>query len=415
MKIGYSCSPLTINARTDKRIVSKNFSNEDFIETLRENLINLKLILNHNIEHDIHLFRISSDILDNSILYTGSTDWTSILKDEIKEIADLIKNNDIRVTMFPQKYTLLNSPNLEVVKKSIAFIEEHVRFMKALNLDTSHKIILEIGGVYTNKRLSIERFIDTYCSLSAEIKDRLVLINDFKNYTYDDVLDICKRTSAPMILNTLYDNISNENKLTLSEKLESISQTWENTLGKMIIHYSEQNHSKKKGEKSDTIFTDKFIIFYDIIQKFDTDITLEANDRDISAFKCKNIIDELKGHKFSKKDLLSEYEKYKLLLLEKGNNFDKNALEIANNSKSMIELYKFIDNSLESFISNKGLLLALKEALKLISSDIKQSEKNHLDKLLLNNKLKRYKTYMYEVAIRNNTKSLLETYFFSQL
>ena len=142
MKIGYSCSPLTINARTDKRIVSKNFSNEDFIETLRENLINLKLILNHNIEHDIHLFRISSDILDNSILYTGSTDWTSILKDEIKEIADLIKNNDIRVTMFPQKYTLLNSPNLEVVKKSIAFIEEHVRFMKSLNLDTSHKIIL---------------------------------------------------------------------------------------------------------------------------------------------------------------------------------------------------------------------------------------------------------------------------------
>ena len=119
MKIGYSCSPLTINARTDKRVVSKNFSNEDFIEVLRENLINLKLILTHNIEHDIHLFRISSNILDNSPLYNASTDWTSILADEIAQISNLIKNNDIRVTMFPQKYTLLNSPNLKVIKKQL--------------------------------------------------------------------------------------------------------------------------------------------------------------------------------------------------------------------------------------------------------------------------------------------------------
>ena len=415
MKIGYSCSPLTINARTDKRVVSKNFSNEDFIEILRENLINLKLILTHNIEHDIHLFRINSNILDNSPLYNAPTDWTSILADELAQISNLIKNNDIRVTMFPQKYTLLNSPNLKVIKKSIAFIEEHTKFMKALKLDTSHKIIIEIGGIYTNKKISIEKFIDTYNSLSKEIKDRLVLTNDLKNYNYEDVLAICKKTSAPMLLNTLYDKTSNENKLTLLEKLEFASQTWKNTYGKMIVHYSQQNHSKKKGEQSDTIFTDKFISFYNTIQKFDADITLETNDGDISAFKCQNILKELKGYNFSNDELIKEYKKYKLLLIEKGNDYSKKALEMAANSQSIIELYSFIDELLELFINKKGFTLALKEALKLINNEIKQSEKNHLEKLMLNNKLKHCKSYMYQIAIRNNTKLLLETYFFSQL
>ena len=415
MKIGYSCSPLTINARTDKRVVSKNFSNEDFIEVLRENLINLKLILTHNIEHDIHLFRISSNILDNSPLYNASTDWTSILADEIAQISNLIKNNDIRVTMFPQKYTLLNSPNSKVIEKSIAFIKEHTKFMKALKLDTSHKIILEIGGIYTNKKLSIEKFINTYNSLSKDIKDRLVLTNDLKNYNYEDVLTICKKTSAPMLLNTLYDKASNENKLTLLEKLEFISQTWKNTCGKMIVHYSQQNHSKKKGEQSDTIFTDKFIAFYNTIQNFDVDITLETNDGDISAFKCKNILKELEGFNFSNDELIKEYKKYRLLLIEKGNDYSKKALEIATNSKSIIELYSFIDELLELFINKKGFTLALKEALKLINNEIKLSEKNHLEKLMLNNKLKRCKSYMYQIAIRNNTKLLLETYFFSQI
>ncbi|MGL4452638.1 MAG: UV DNA damage repair endonuclease UvsE [Sarcina sp.] len=415
MKIGYSCAPLTINARTNKRLVSKKFSNEEFIETLRENLLNLKLILAHNIKNNIHLFRISSDILDNSTLYTDSTDWTSILSNELAQISNLIKNNEIRITMFPQKYTLLNSPNIEVVKKSIAFIDQHIKFMKALKLDTSHKIILEIGGVYTNKKAATERFINTYESLTDDIKDRLVLTNDLKNYKFDDVFSICKKISAPMLLNTLYDKASNENGLTLIEKLTFISETWETTYGKMLVDYSQQNHSKKKGEQSDTIAVDKFIAFYNTIQKFEADITLEANDGDVSAFKCQNILNELEGNKFTNKELLREYEKYKLLLMEKGNIFDKQASEIATTSKSIIEFYKFIDEALESFIDNKGFTLALREALKLITSYIKPAEKNHIEKLLLNNKLKRCKSYMYEIAIRNNATVLLETYFFSQI
>ena len=415
MKIGYSCAPLTMNARTDKRIVSKKFSNEEFIESLRDNLKNLKLILAHNIDNDIRLFRISSDILDNTTLYNSSTDWTSILSDEIAQISNLIKNNDIRVTMYPQKYTLLNSPNIDVVKKAIAFLKQHIKFMKALNLDTSHKIILEIGGVYTNKKAAIERFIEVYNDLSKDIKERLILANDIKNYSFDDVLDICKKVSAPMLFNILYDKVSNSNDLTLLEKLDLAFDTWNGNYGEMIVHYSQQNHSKKKGQESDTISTEKFIAFYKTIENFKADVTLESHDSDISALKCQNVLKELNGHKFTSKDLIKEYQNYKLLLMEKGNSLHKQAFELATSTTSIIEFYKFIDESLESFIDNKGFTLALRDSLKLIEADIKRSEKNHIEKRLLNKKLKRCKNYMYEVVLRNNVKSLLETYFFSQL
>lgn len=414
MKIGYAYAPLTINARTDNKIVSKHFSNTEFIEIFKDNLLNLKEILTHNVKKDIHLFRLSSDILDNITLYNDTTDWTSILSSELASISNIITSNDIRITMFPQKYTLLNSPNEEVVEKSIKFLEAHVKFMKALKLDASHKIILEIGGVYTHKLNAQKRFLEVYKTLDDSIKERLVLVNDCKNYSLSDVLYICKEISAPMILNTLCDNVLPSIDKSLHEKLDMVTQTWQNTKGKMIIHYSQQKHSAKSGEQSDTIFTEKFLEFYNTAQKFDTDITLDVNDGDISTLKCQNIIKELNDKTFDTKFILEEYQRYRLLILEKGFEFEKNALTIANTAHSIIEFYKYVDEVLETFIDKKAFLSALREALRIMSESIKSSEKNHIEKLILNRKLDRCKTYMHEVAVRNNSKEILKTYFFSQ-
>lgn len=414
MKIGYAYAPLTINARTNKKIVSKHFSNEDFINCFRENLINLKEILAHNINNKIYNFRITSDILDNLVQYNSETQWTSLFKNELLIISNLINKNNIRITMFPQKYTILNSPNEDVVKKSISFLQAHVEFMEALKLDTSNKIILEIGGVYTNKNNATKRFIDSYKSLSAPIKERLVLTNDSKNFSFEDTITICNLVNAPFVLNTIADIVFPSITTSLEEKILLIEKTWEKTNGKILIHYAQQKHNARKGEISDTIFTNDFIKFYESIKQFDCDITLDSNDGDISVLKCLNIIKELNGHKFDSSQLLYEYKKYKLLILEKGFDADKNSLSLANLSNSIISFYSYIDDILERFIDNKGFIVALREALKIMTPTIKSSEKNHIEKLILNNKLKRCKTYMHEIAIRNDSKDLLDTYFFSQ-
>ena len=42
MKIGYACIPLTINARTNRRLTIKNFSEKMFLEVVEQNLIDLR-------------------------------------------------------------------------------------------------------------------------------------------------------------------------------------------------------------------------------------------------------------------------------------------------------------------------------------------------------------------------------------
>ncbi|MGL5764346.1 MAG: hypothetical protein ACRCX8_01770, partial [Sarcina sp.] len=154
---------------------------------------------------------------------------------------------------------------------------------------------------------------------------------------------------------------------------------------------------------------------YPIFKAFTTDICLEFNDKNISVIKCQNIISEIKNGHFSKKDIKDEFEKYKLLILERGEDFVSEGESLANSTESIIEFYRFINKVLEQFINTYTEILAIREALKIMSKYIKHAEKNHIEKLLLNNKLKRCKSYMLEIALRNNVDIILKSYFFSSI
>lgn len=63
MKIGYACTPITTNARTNRRILLKDFSKDKFLSITKQNLDDLQKILEWNIKNNIYLFRIGSDII----------------------------------------------------------------------------------------------------------------------------------------------------------------------------------------------------------------------------------------------------------------------------------------------------------------------------------------------------------------
>lgn len=53
--------------------------------------------------------------------------------------------------MHPGQYTVLNSPNEKVVKQAVNDLNYHARFLDALGMDSSHKNVLHVGGVYGDK------------------------------------------------------------------------------------------------------------------------------------------------------------------------------------------------------------------------------------------------------------------------
>lgn len=76
----------------------------------------------------------------------------------------------MRISMHPDHFVLINSPNEDIQEKSVAELKYHCDFLDALGLDSSHKIQIHVGGVYGDKPTATQRFIDRYKQLSAQVK-----------------------------------------------------------------------------------------------------------------------------------------------------------------------------------------------------------------------------------------------------
>ena len=293
------------------------------------------------------MFRISSDIIPFGSHSINDIDWWNLFKDELNLCEKYAKENNIRLSMHPGQYTVLNSPSENIVLNSIRDIEYHTKFLDSLNLDYTNKIILHVGGVYGDKKSAMKRFQDNFKRLSDSAKKRLTIENDERNYNIEEVLYIANNINIPVIFDNLHYHLNKETvKLESIEKiLENVKSTWSSNDGNMKLHYSDQSTNKKLGAHSNFVYTKNFLNYYKKTKKINPDIMIEVKDKEISAIKCihctnKNI-DFKKEHNF----LCREWSKYKYTLMEKNYKSYKECSKIVNSNleNKRINFYKFID------------------------------------------------------------------------
>ena len=133
--IGYACISLTNKATTNRKMLLKNFSSDKFLEICTENLNGLEEILIHNIKNNIKFFRISSDIIPLATHDINDIPWWEIFKDKLEHIGEIIKNNNLRVSMHTTAFTVLNSPNKNVVENSLKDVEYHCKFLECHEIE----------------------------------------------------------------------------------------------------------------------------------------------------------------------------------------------------------------------------------------------------------------------------------------
>lgn len=287
MRIGYACNTLGIDKRTSRKFILKNFNLENFHKATSGNLSDLEDILEYNIKNNIFLFRISSDIIPFGSHLINNINWQREYKNTLKGIGKYIKSNNIRVSMHPGQYTVLNSPNFEVVKNAVSDLEYHCNFLDSLDLDYQHRIELHIGGVYGNKSEAIGRFLENFNLLSPSLKNRLSIENDDRSYNIKDILDISKYLSIPPIFDNLH-NLINPSIEDNFEILSLVRETTKKEFGPILLHYSEQNINKKKGSHSETIDVSILDNYINSIKVKDFDMILEVKDKDLSVIKYLN-------------------------------------------------------------------------------------------------------------------------------
>jgi UV DNA damage endonuclease len=296
MKIGYPCINNSIprNAPSTFRLAS--YSENRLVHILKSNLIHLNQILKYNVKNNLLFFRISSDLIPFSSHPICKLNWRRVFRSEFEEIGDFIRSHSIRISMHPDQFVVLNSPDSKIVENSINELKYHSSILDAMCLDETAKIQIHVGGVYKNKQEAIDRFIRTFNRISKfvddSIKKRLVIENDDRLYSVKDCLGINQETGIPIVFDSYhYEILNNEEPLRIA--LEKAMSTWNTSNdGLPIVDYSSQHsvngkESKvRKGKHAESIDLTLFKKFLDETQDLDFDIMLEIKDKEKSALKA---------------------------------------------------------------------------------------------------------------------------------
>lgn len=414
MNIGYACLTLGVRDTNFKTCTLKNASEENLINIIDFNLDSLNKIIDYNIENGIKLFRISSDIIPFGSSPVNSIEWWKAFSEKLEVIGKKIKSSNIRVSMHPGQYTVLNSLKGDVVERAVDDLIYHNKFLDSLGVDKKNKIILHVGGVYGDKKSAINRFKVNYEKLPDNIKDRLVIENDDKSYNIGDVLEIGESLNIPIV----YDNLHNEvlsfdNSKKDDYWIGKTSKTWNKSDGTQKIHYSQQNIEKRAGSHSETINLGMFKEFVDNIN-FDIDIMLEVKDKNLSVIKANNY---LRDNKIERLEF--EWSKYKYNVLEHSPRIYNEIRQVLKDKRSypILQFYELIDSALKKKISIRNGINSAEHVWGYFKNIATEKEKKKFFSYLNSYEkgrfsIKAIKGILWEMAVKYDESYLLTSYYF---
>lgn len=294
IRLGYVALPVTLNITASKTITLTNYKKlgkkkgeEKREKIFLENLDSLLQILKYNLNNNIHFYRMTTHLVP---LLTYKDSYDNILikhKDKMLEIANFIKNNNMRVDIHPDQFNVLNSNNPSVVEATINNLNYYNNLMNKLKLNTN--IILHIGSSQDGKKESMNRFVKSFNKLNKSVKSKLAIENDDKVFNIRNVLSLAKKINIPVVLD-YHHFLVNRNNEKIEDYITDIFNTWKTT---PKIHFSSPKNKKEKRSHHDYIDSDTFIDFIERI-KFcnrDFDIMIEAKKKDEALFR---LVRELK-------------------------------------------------------------------------------------------------------------------------
>lgn len=279
------CNTLQENGRfktTTVKTITK-LDEEEKLKKLRsiavDNLYNSLQILKWCEKNNIYLYRFSSDLIP---LATYLRDWHWFEDVDIlnmcSEIKTFIEQSHIRVSLHPDQFCVLNSDKPEVVQNSIEILEHLNRLS---NLIGNKLMIIHTGSTTGGKPAAIQRFLEHFKLLSADIQSKLALENDDKSFGVTDVLHICETLGIPMVFDIHHYNCFNEGENILELK-QRIINTWKGRKPKM--HLSSGKTGFADRHHADFINEQDYLNALAFAEN-DFDIMVESKQKDLSVLK----------------------------------------------------------------------------------------------------------------------------------
>lgn len=304
IRLGYVAIALNLEKVTSSSTVTysrylKINSEDEKLKKMKEvtysNIEALEKILNYNIENNIHFYRITSNLIPLATHPNVLWDYRKYFEKDLEYIGKIIKDNHMRVDLHPDQFNVINSAKKNVVENTIRNLNMQVDLLESMNYKDG-KMVIHIGSGQGGKEHSIQKFIDNLNEFPKRIRERLILENDDKVFTANDVLSICKKTEIPMVLDVHHHICKNEDEC-LEDLIEDIFNTWNNENLPPKIHFSSPRDFENDRKHADYIDPNTFINFLELAKNNvnrDFDVMIEAKKKDLAVAKLMNDLKVLK-------------------------------------------------------------------------------------------------------------------------
>lgn len=279
-RYGYACISQLTGLTTNHATQLKYITPEKLRSLIEQNIQDIKAILAHNLAHSWLMFRIGSSFIPFASHPINTLRWWEEYAAPLAEIGVFARMNNMRLMMHPGQYTILNSLDERTRVNAIAELDYSARLLDAMGLDTSHKIVIHIGGIYGDKPAATARFVEQALLLAAHIRQRLTIEHEEHAYKLTDVLGISCQTGLPVVYDNLhFDAYPTEEPL--SELLPQVFATWGAQDGVPEVHFSSQAAGARLGTHAEYANPDQFQRVITQCQQFgDFDLMLEAKGKD---------------------------------------------------------------------------------------------------------------------------------------
>jgi len=282
-RFGLFCSLSDNSLSTNRTINLKNLNYKNVENKVKQNALEFIKLLEYCKQNNYPIFRLGNSFVPFISHKLFDKEWLKKLSPIFDETKERLKDFDIRVTIHPGQYTVLNSPKPNVIKNSLNELEMIFWLFDRLGIDENGTVLIHGGGAYDNKDEAIERLISTI-EENSWLKQRLALENDERVFNTKEILEVCKESKLPMVFDAYHHSL---NKSDFDPK--EIIKTWENR--RMKLHLSSKGEGRF-GNHGEFIELNDFLTLKDIFidELKNIDIMVEAKKKELAIEKLKEEI-----------------------------------------------------------------------------------------------------------------------------
>lgn len=204
MRIGFACTVLGINVRAND---TRKWQNNPHLSV---SLDYVSQILKYAATLGVRMYRLSSNVAP---YYTDITrpqfgKQLDEARSQLEDVGALARSLDIRLSMHPGQYTVLNSPNDATYASAVRELQYAADIFDYMGQPPENKVIVHIGGAYGDKLPALDRWIERYPLLPENVRARLIIENDDTIFNVADALYVHRYTGVPIVFDNLHNRVN---------------------------------------------------------------------------------------------------------------------------------------------------------------------------------------------------------------